>query len=407
MTRERVVEDTGTLPPEPAASPMLRLLLWMLKGLRIGTLDVRLPGGATRAYAGAEPGPHGVLHILDERMAGQVVRGGAIGFAEAWMDGRWESPDPVALLHVLCLNERHYFGPYEKNVVVQACHRLMHRLRANTRRQARRNIEYHYDLGNDFYRLWLDPTLTYSSAVFGSPGETLEQAQLNKYRHMLQRLQLEPGHHLLEIGSGWGGFAIHAARETGCRVTGLTLSQEQLVESRHRAAQAQVSDRVQFVLRDYRDDQGPYDRVASIEMYEAVGEAYWPDYFGAIARALRPGGRAAIQGITIDPKIFHGYRRRVDFIQKYIFPGGMLASPEVFERQARAAGLRPEAPRFFGLDYAETLRRWHQNVLATGDRIARRYGERFLRMWRYYLAYCECGFRAGNTDVMQVTLTKS
>jgi cyclopropane-fatty-acyl-phospholipid synthase len=231
-------------------------------------------------------------------------------------------------------------------------------------------------------------------------------AQVNKFRLMVERLELGPQHSLLEIGSGWGGFAIYAAQHCGCRVHSITLSQEQLAEARIRAEKAGVSDRVSFELRDYRDVQGQYDRVVSIEMYEAVGEEYWPAYFATIARALKPGGRAAIQGITILPSKFDNYRRKRDFVQKYIFPGGMLCPPGHFEDLARAAGLTPAGASFYGIDYADTLAQWHRNVLDAREAIVKQFDERFLRMWRYYLAYCECGFRNRYVDLMQITLNK-
>jgi len=391
---------------QSAISLGLRLLMYMFKGLRFGRLDVTLPNGVRREFAGAEPGPHGVLHIHSRRLIGHVLKNGEVGFGEAYLEGLWDSPDLAALLAVMHKNEPHYRGPYEKNVLSRLAGWLRHRLRANSRAGARANIEYHYDLGNEFYKLWLDDTMAYSSAMFLRPDQGLEQAQLNKFALMYDRLDLRPEHHLLEVGSGWGGFAIYCARRSGCRVTSITLSKEQLAEAQRRAAAAGVADRVSFELRDYRDVRGVHDRIASIEMYEAVGEQYWPAYFGALARALKPGGRAAIQGITISPKLFDEYRRKQDFIQKYIFPGGMLCAPGVFQDLAYGAGLKPLDARFFGTDYADTLAHWHRNVLAARDRIVAQFDERFLRMWRYYLAYSECGFRTGSVDLMQITLSK-
>jgi cyclopropane-fatty-acyl-phospholipid synthase len=242
--------------------------------------------------------------------------------------------------------------------------------------------------------------------VFARPDQDLVEAQRNKFRLMLERLDLKPGQHLLEIGSGWGGFALYAARETGCRVTSITLSQQQLEAARERAQQAGLADRVEFRLQDYRDLRETYDRVVSIEMYEAVGEQYWPAYFATLARTLKPGGRAAIQGITIDHANFEYYRQNVDFIQTYIFPGGMLASAEVFAERARAAGLALSEVRFYGQHYAQTLAEWHRRVWQARERIQQMFDARFLRMWRYYLGYCEAGFRLGRIDLMQVTLHK-
>lgn len=426
----RVMDRDGFSPDLPHVlapvrkSPLplgLRLLLYMLSGLRIGSLDVRLPDGTTRHFAGTEDGPHGVLHIKDGgALIRHVLRSGEVGIGDAYLDDCWESPDLTQLLITLYLNEPYYKGPFEMNWLGRFAGWIKHRLRSNTKRTARRNIEHHYDLGNDFYKLWLDDTLAYSSALFTETtrpetslyavpagNETLREAQLAKFQAMLDRLDLDEHHHLLEIGSGWGGFAIFAAQRTGCRVHSITLSQEQLAEARLRAEAAGVADRIHFELRDYRDLEATYDRVVSIEMYEAVGEEYWPTYFSAIGRALRAGGRAAIQGITISPAAFENYRRKRDFIQKYIFPGGMLCPPGKFMDLARTAGLVAEDPKFFARDYADTLLYWHRNVLAERERIVRRFDERFLRMWRYYLSYCETGFRTGTCDLMQVTLVRN
>lgn len=384
----------------------LRLFTYMLSGLQVGSLDLGLPNGASRRFEGSRPGPHGVLRIKSDRVIRHVLQGGEVGFGEAYLDDCWDSPDLARLLAVLYLNEPHYKGPFEKNWIGRLYGYWQHRRRANTKARARENIEFHYDLGNEFYKMWLDETMAYSSGMFIAPNETLMDAQINKFRLMYERLELRPEHTLLEIGSGWGGFAIYAAQHSGCRVHSITLSKEQLAEARLRAERAGVADRVQFELRDYRDVQGQYDRVVSIEMYEAVGEEYWPAYFAAIARALRPGGRAALQGITINPAIFEQYRSKRDFIQKYIFPGGMLCPPERFQRLAAEAGLGPRDARFYAGDYADTLAYWDRNVRTVRDRIVEQFDERFYRMWRYYLAYCECGFRTGSIDLMHITLDK-
>lgn len=394
------------LAPDQRVSWGLRLLMYMVKGLRIGSLDVTLPNGEARSFVGSDPGPHGVMHIRSAALIRHVLRAGEVGFGEAYLDGCWDTPDLTRLLMVLYLNEPHYKGPYEKNPIGRLYGWLRHRLRANTKDQARENIEHHYDLGNEFYKMWLDGTMAYSAGMFIEPNATLMDAQLNKFRLMYERLDLRPDHHLLEIGSGWGGFAIHAAKHSGCRVTSITLSKEQLAEAQQRAQAAGLADRITFELRDYRDVVGQYDRVVSIEMYEAVGEAYWPAYFATIEKALKPGGRAAIQGITISPAIFDLYRRKRDFIQKYIFPGGMLCPPGLFQDLARNAGLVAEDARFYAGDYADTLMHWHRNVLAAREPIVQQFDERFLRMWRYYLSYCECGFRTGSIDLMQISMRK-
>ena len=386
----------------------LRLMLYMLSGLRKGSLDIHLPNGATRHYEGAEPGPHGVWQITDsERLARHVLSAGEVGIGDAYIDGCWDSPDITRLLMTLYLNEPYYKGPFEKNWLGRVYGYWQHRRRDNTKATARKNIEHHYDLGNEFYKMWLDETMAYSSAMFIEPTQSLQDAQLNKFRLMYERLELTADHHLLEVGSGWGGFAIYAATHSGCRVHSITLSQEQLLEARKRAQQAGVSDRVSFEIRDYRDIQHQYDRVVSIEMYEAVGEQYWPGYFAALHRALKPGGIAAIQGITINANIFEQYRTKRDFIQKYIFPGGMLCPPALFSRLACDAGMEAVDEKFYGIDYAKTLALWHRNVLRVRDKIAAQFDERFLRMWRYYLAYCECGFRVNSIDLMQISLRKA
>ena len=404
----RILSRDGFSPdlPRSGVGPGLGLLMFMLRGLRLGQLDVTLPNGEARSFVGREPGPHGALHIRSKRLIGYVLKNGEVGFGEAYLDGLWDSPDLAALLAVMHINEPHYRGPYEKNLLGRFVGWLRHKWRANSRAGARANIEYHYDLGNEFYKMWLDETLAYSSGMFLRADQSLKDAQLNKFKLMYERLELAPQHHLLEIGSGWGGFAIYAAQHSGCRVTSITLSKEQLAEAQQRAQAAGVADRVRFELLDYRDVRETYDRVVSIEMYEAVGEEYWPAYFAAIARALKPGGRAAIQGITISPKLFPEYRTKQDFIQKYIFPGGMLCPPGLFQDHAIQAGLKPEDARFYARDYADTLAHWHRNVLAARERITAQFDERFLRLWRYYLSYCECGFRVGSIDLMQVTLTR-
>ena len=385
----------------------LQLLGYMFSGMRVGTLDLTFPNGATRHFGGAEPGPRGVLRIKSDKIIRHIIAGGEVGFGEAYLDDCWDSPDMARLLAVMYLNEPHYKGPFEKNVFGNIYGYWQHRRRANTKTKARENIEAHYDLGNEFYKMWLDDTMAYSSGMFIAPSETLMDAQLNKFQLMLERLELKPEHTLLEVGSGWGGFAIYAAKHAGCRVHSITLSSEQLAEARIRAEKAGVSDRVTFEIRDYRDVTATYDRVVSIEMYEAVGEEYWPTYFGAISKALKPGGRAAIQGITISPKIFEHYRSKRDFIQKYIFPGGMLCPPEQFETLAARQGLLPADARFYATDYAETLAAWDRNVQAVREKIVAQFDQRFYRMWRYYLAYCECGFRTGSIDLMQITLHKA
>jgi cyclopropane-fatty-acyl-phospholipid synthase len=393
-----------------AASPSLgwRLLLAAARRLQRGRLEVQFPDRQRFSFAGAAPGPDATLVVRDPAFIRRVLVGGDVAFGEAYVDGAWDTPSLVDLLELLDLNRGAFAGIAGGSWLGRAAGWLRHALNRNSRAGSRRNIAAHYDLGNAFYELWLDhETMAYSAAHFDRPDEDLASAQRNKFRELLARLDLRPEHHLLEIGSGWGGFALHAARETGCRVTSITLSVEQLAEARARARAAGLADRVRFELVDYRDAQGTFDRIASIEMFEAVGERYWPAFFRAVHDRLAPGGRAALQVITIDEAFFEGYRRNPDFIQKHVFPGGMLPSPECFAAAARAAGLAVEAPSFHGADYARTLAHWDRRVFAARPEIiARGYDARFLRLWHYYLAYCEAGFRTGHCDLMRVALAK-
>jgi cyclopropane-fatty-acyl-phospholipid synthase len=375
-----------------------RLALEMLDAIEHGALAVELPDGQ-RLRVG-----HGALvaqfRVRDFETFDRALATGDIGLAEAWMDELWDSDDPTQVLLLLSRNRERLGAAVYGRRLRLAGHRLWHLLRANTRVGARRNIEAHYDLGNDFYSLWLDPSMTYSAAVFESPGDTLETGQLRKYRRILDRLGAKPGQLILEVGCGWGGFAEVAAREYGCKVLCLTLSPAQLAFARERAERGGFADKVRFELCDYRDVRGQYDHIVSIEMIEAVGERFWPVYFGQLSSLLRPGGRCIIQAITIEDALFHRYRRGTDFIQRHIFPGGMLPSPTVLQRQAEAAGLMVDGDFAFGRDYARTLAIWHQRFLANLAAVrGQGFPERFVRMWRFYLSYCEAGFETGDIDV--------
>lgn len=384
-----------------------RAVVKRLDRLICGRLDVNLPSGSVARFQGEAPGPTATLTIHSPRMVTRLFKAGSIGFAEGYMAGEWDCDDLPGLIYLLHLNTAALEPDFSRlQWVYTLLSAVRHRMRANSRAGSQRNIAYHYDLGNEFYARWLDETWTYSAAVFASPDEPLAAAQRRKYDVLLDRIDPAPGAHILEIGCGWGGFARHAATTRGVRVTGITLSKEQLHFARERAEMAGLADRIDFQLCDYRDIGGRYDHVVSIEMYEAVGEAYWPTYFKAIHDALKPGGRAAIQAITIEDARFDYYRRNVDFIQEYIFPGGMLASPAIFVEQARAAGLVERNRAFYGSDYARTLMRWDHAVVAGGAEIRARRGESFYRMWRYYLAYCAAGFTSGNIDLMQIGLQR-
>jgi cyclopropane-fatty-acyl-phospholipid synthase len=336
---------------------------------------------------------------------------GSVGWYKAWELGEWSSPDPVPLFDLFMRNAQSLGETARAKGPFRLINRVAHALRGNDRKGSRRNIEHHYDLGNDFYAAWLDPGMTYSSAVFAEPtsaDEPLEQAQARKLGLLLDRLALKPGNRLVDIGCGWGSLAEKAARDYGAEVIGLTLSEEQKAWTEDRMERAGMSDRVSIRLQDYRDSEGSYDAVASVEMAEAVGQDYWQPYLETIARLLRPGGRAALQFISIRDELFESYAANADFIQTYIFPGGMLIGEAKFRELAEAAGLEWHDRKGFGRHYAETLRRWRvcYDSAVEEKRLPAGFDENFHRLWRYYLMYCEGGFRGGGIDVAQVTLIK-
>ena len=384
------------------------LLRLLASNWTVGRLTVLLPGGTRHMLEGQQPGPSGTLDIRDLRFARRVLASGDIGFAEGYMAGEWETPHLAALLEALARNGDHIRRLMVGNRIMKTVHWLSHRMHRNSRAGSRKNIHAHYDIGNSFYSAWLDRTMTYSSARFSRAGLTLEAAQREKYAALARTMDLRAGQSVLEIGCGWGGFAEFAAREVGANVTGITISREQYDYARQRIFNAGLSEKVDLQLIDYRDVSGRFDRVASIEMFEAVGEEYWPAYFGKIHDVLEPGGRAGLQIITIEDDAFAGYRKRTDFIQKYIFPGGMLPSEAALGPIVAAAGLDRGAVDRFGQDYAETLRLWDERFQAAWEDIRRPGGfdERFRRLWRFYLAYCEAGFRIGRTNVIQLGLSR-
>jgi cyclopropane-fatty-acyl-phospholipid synthase len=403
-------EELIPSPPRAGSDRLARLLGRFCSQLAFGSLLLRFPDGGARLYRGRFPGPAGEMSIRRPlQLLVRLIARGEIGFAESYMEGDWETPDLVALLDALSLNEEHLGAGPKGLPGSRWLDRIVHRLRDNRRSNSRRNIARHYDLGNDFYRLWLDPGMTYSAALFRDRfedwrSESLEAAQARKYARLLDDLHARPGDQVLEIGCGWGGFA-QAAAERGLRVTGVTLSREQLAYARDRIAAAGLADRVELRLQDYRDIRGQFDHAVSIEMLEAVGESYWPTYFQALRRLVRPGGRISLQAIAMNEDDFPRYRRSADFIQLYIFPGGMLPSPERIQAEALAAGLQPVETRWFGAHYAETLRRWRQRFRAAEGEVRRLgYDGRFRRMWDYYLAYCEVGFDNGTVDLAQSVL---
>lgn len=387
----------------PASVKVLLLGLANIKG---GTLSVTLPSRRSLRF-GERGGLSAELAVKDFRFARRVIAHGDIGLAEGWMAGEWESPDLAALLTLLASNTERFERLFMGGALGNAIHWLTHVMRPNTRGGAKRNILAHYDLGNPFYAAWLDGGMTYSSALYGAESQSLEAAQAAKYRALAHRLKLRPGEHVLELGCGWGGFAEFAAKECGARVTAITISDAQFAYASERIAKAGLADRVEIRRQDYRDVTGAFDKVASIEMFEAVGEKYWPAYFSKLAEVLKPGGRAGLQIITIEDGLFEQYRRRADFIQRYVFPGGMLASLSRLRQETARAGLHWEDAQAFGPDYAKTLAEWRRRFLAKWSEIsALGFDERFRRLWHFYLSYCEAGFRAGRTGVLQAVLAK-
>lgn len=405
MPENTLALQTASAGPAPRSAAALMKLL---AKIRHGRLDLRLPDGEHHCYGGAAHGPHAQMQVDSWQVFDDVLARGDIGLAEAYIDGAWHCADLPALLLLLASNRdalsRAVYGQWWRLLAA----RLRHLVHDNSRAGSRRNIIAHYDLGNAFYREWLDATMSYSSALYGDEsGITLEQAQRAKYRRILQQLGATPGQRILEIGCGWGGFAEVAAREAGVEVLGVTLSPSQLADAQERMRRAGLDGQVTLELRDYRDlGAQRFDHIVSIEMFEAVGERWWPTYFAALKRLLEPGGRAVVQSITIRDDLFARYRRGTDFIQQHVFPGGMLPSPRAFDQQASRAGLQLADSFAFGRDYARTLREWAAAVELRWPGIAAHgFDERFHRLWRFYLAYCEAGFDSGCTDVMQFTLS--
>jgi cyclopropane-fatty-acyl-phospholipid synthase len=373
-----------------------------------GSLTFVFPSGRELHVQGAAPGPTGRLVIKDFGFVGRVLAGGDIGFGEGYMAGEWDTPDLSALLEVFTLNFDRLERLVSGNPWVRTVNFLAHALNRNSRTGSRRNIHAHYDLGNAFYARWLDPSMTYSSARFERPDQTLGEAQEAKYAALARQIDLRPDHHILEIGCGWGGFAEFAARDVGAKVTALTISAAQCEFARERLFRAGLAERAEVRLLDYRDVEGQFDRVASIEMFEAVGEAYWPRYFSKIQEVLSPGGRAGLQIITIRDELFRVYRQRSDFMRKYIFPGGMLPSEARLRQETARAGLEWDAISRFGQNYARTLAEWGSRFETAWDDIRTLgFDERFRRLWRFYLSYCEAAFRTGRTDVVQLSLARA
>jgi cyclopropane-fatty-acyl-phospholipid synthase len=401
-------QELSSIPQEDKLPAIARTFYALMRRLDSGVLTFTSPEGVTTQFKGVHEGPHADLRFADWGVARVALKSAEIGLAECYRDGRLFTGHLTQFLELCVANQRALESVFYGKPLIALFFRIKHLLRANTKARAKKNIHAHYDLSNDFYKLWLDETMTYSSAVFaGDFHQPLEIAQIAKYERILQVLNPKPGETILEIGCGWGGFAEHAAKTRGVKVTGITLSNAQLQFAQTRMKAANLDSLVDLRLIDYRDVQGQWDYVVSIEMFEAVGERFWPTYFETVHNRLKPNGRAVIQAITIEESAFDRYRATSDFIREYIFPGGMLAPIERFVADAKRAHLSAEEPYRFGLDYAETLKIWLARVNArVADIKPLGFDDKFLQLWRFYLCYCEAGFRTGRTDVMQIELRR-
>ena len=401
--------DTLWNDPDLKAAPTAfrAALRVMASNWDIGSVTWILPTSRVVKITGDKPGPDATVRINDYNFMRRAFAAGTIGFAEGFMAGEWETPDLSAVLEAFSLNFDRLSALLSGNPVMRTVNVLYHLLHSNSRAGSRKNIHAHYDLGNGFYSRWLDPSMTYSSALYERPDQPLSEAQHAKYAALARTIDLGPGKHVLEIGCGWGGFAEFAAKEVGARVTGITISQAQYDFARKRLFDQGLSEKADIQLIDYRDIEGTFDAVASIEMFEAVGEAYWPAYFGKVREALKPGGRAGLQIITIRDELFSRYRGRTDFIQRYIFPGGMLPSEARLKEETERAGLEWSDLKRFGQNYADTLAEWGRRFEAAWSDIRKDgFDERFRRLWRFYLSYCEAGFRTERTNVIQLGLSR-
>ena len=380
----------------------------MASDMNSGRLDFALPDGRIFRAEGKNAGPVAQVDIHNPEVFARLIREGDLGFSDAYLEHWWSTPDLQAFMDWVHADNDDLYDGFPGMGLVRFYEKLRFWLQSNSKRQARKNISHHYDLGNDFYGLWLDETMTYSSALFTTGQESLEAAQIAKYASMVDQMGVKEGDHVLEIGCGWGGFAEYAAKERGLKVTGLTISKEQLEYSKKRIENKGLQDKVNIKLQDYRDEKGRYDGIASIEMFEAVGQKYWPVYFETIKNCLHPGRQATLQIITVQDARWEVYQRGVDFIQKYIFPGGMLPSPNALKAEVQNAGLSVVKSKEFGLSYSQTLRRWHDVFNAKWDQVAALgFDDRFRRMWNFYLTSCAATFESGNCDVTQITIANS
>ncbi len=388
----------------PAAA---RTLMQLLQRLRHGSLTLQLPDGSVQRFGSTE-GPHASLRMVNWNLCGAVLKSGDIGLAESFIAGDWTTPNLTALLGLMVANRREVEDAIYGSWMGRLVYRVRHLLNRNSKANSRKNIHAHYDLGNAFYELWLDGTMNYSSALFEAPDQNMVDAQHAKVRRALRMAGVQPGDRVLEIGCGWGALAEKATTEFGACVTGVTLSTEQLAFAQQRMENLGVQGRADLRLQDYRDvADAPFDAICSIEMLEAVGREYWPTYFQSVAKLLKAGGRACIQSIVIDDALFERYIAGTDFIQQYIFPGGCLPCPSELRAQAAQAGLEVVDEFAFGQDYARTLQLWREQFLHEQERVLQLgFDQRFLRIWEFYLAYCEAAFTGANVDVVQITLRK-
>ena len=402
VTSENISQNTQTMPAKNA------MFLQCLAKIECGSLVLHQPDKLCFKFVGSKPGPDAEIYLHNWNLPGKIFSAGSIGAGESYMNDDWDSPDITELIELFVVNERiaHKFS--SPNWFFGPIGRFIHWCNDNNRRGARKNIAAHYDLGNEFYSKWLDETMTYSSGIFDNDAVSLSASQINKYSTLAKSMEIESDDHLLEIGCGWGGFAHFAARELGCRITALTISPKQHEFARKRIFEAGLSDKVDIKLQDYRDETGTYDKIASIEMFEAVGEKYWQSYFNTLEACLHKNGTAGLQIITIPNSYYQQYSKRPDFIQRYIFPGGMLPSPQILENLSARTGMTLLGEKIFAHDYAKTLAEWRRRFADKWKRNSSPLGfdERFKRMWEFYLHYCEAGFKAEHIDVRQLIYKK-
>ena len=390
-----------------ATSFKRQALLTMLSHIKYGKLKLKLPDGCVHEFTGSQKGPRADMVLLSDSAIIRILGHGKMGFCEAFMVGEIDSDNLTNLIELAVLHDSYLEEQIKLGTLQKLWLKFQHWRNRNNQSGSKRNISHHYDLGNQFYSRWLDRTMTYSSAVFQSETDTLEDAQNRKYQKLAELADIQPGEHVLEIGCGWGGFAEYAAKEYGAHITGITISKEQYDFTKNRLRAAGLDHMTDIVMQDYRKLNQSFDKIVSIEMFEAVGEKYWPVYFKTIANCLKDGGKAALQVITIDHKAFLEYRTQPDFIQKYIFPGGMLPSIKALDDPLKTAGLSLHFCQGYGQDYARTLAEWKVRFHQAWPELATitKFDDRFKRMWELYLSYCEGGFKAGMIDVKQMLIT--